>query len=537
MAEEAVEVEEQVEARKAEEARLYPPKPVDGEVKLTSAFIRQCIWHNEVGDGTLYATIHRDKLLYNNNSDQWYVWGGHYWKLDVMNRALALTSEIVDLYANEIKLINEELKEAVKSDKGADVLDYLKNLIKTARTSKNRMLKIAGRQTCLKAAVSIENPLAISGFELDINPWLLACQNGVINLETGDFGPGKPQDYITKAARVEWPAEGLKAKSELWRDFLADIFNDDQEKIKFVLKVLGYALTGLKWVRIFLVFYGEHGQNGKGVIFNLINYMLDDLAGPIPTEMLLKAKYGRNPSGPSPDILDLKGKRIVFASEPDEDQKFDIGKIKQFTGGEPLKARGPHDKRPTEFEPTHTIVLISNEEPGAKASDDAFWGRLRKIDFPNSYVEEPDPVNKPYQKKADQQLEGKLIKEASAVLVDLVRHCLLWQKEGLKVPDSVKADTEKWRRAEDPLADFIDACLVPADQNTRTKSADLHDIFTNWWLVNKGSDPKKVPGTKKFGTWMSLKYEKCKTDGGLAGYKGVEISPTLPDEYACRAGI
>jgi hypothetical protein len=38
----------------------------------------------------------------------------------------------------------------------------------------------------------------------DLHPWLLACLNGPVDLRTGKFGHGRPQDMITVAGPAEW---------------------------------------------------------------------------------------------------------------------------------------------------------------------------------------------------------------------------------------------------------------------------------------------------------------------------------------------
>ena len=524
-------MQERVAEREAKELQaLGVDKTTSGSTGtvVDSAFIRACIWEYEVGDGKLFAALHRDKLVYNHNSQEWLVWRGHYWEVDKFQFALAETATVVTAYKDEIKRIKEDIDEA-KFDKKTEIEKFLKNLKDAAIKSKNRLLRSTGRANCLKNAVSIHNPLAISGFELDQNPWLLACKNGVINLKTGELGPGHPSQYITMASPIEYP--GAEAKvPERWRKFLDEIFDGDTEKIMYLLKILGYGITGLKIVHIFVVLYGRHGRNGKSTIVNVLKHLLGPLAMPIQKEMLMKQQFGRSSAGPSPDIMNLKGRRIIFASEPDEGQKFDVGQIKWLTGGDELTARAPHDKMPTTFPPSHLSLLLSNEMPSAKADDDAFWHRLRKINFPFSFVDEPDPKKK-YQKQADQLLEENLKEEAPLILADLVRGCILWQKQGLKMPDSVKNETDEWRQDEDELRDFVIDCLDDGDPKSVTRSSMLQEVLKNWWRINRDKNLRYIPGRKKFGSYLAGKYEKTKTDGGYAAFRGVRLRSDLDLAY------
>lgn len=517
MGETAAEMREQIEARKAEEAGKYR-KDETGKPVVDSEFTRRCIWDLEVGDGRLYATLMRDAIIYNNNADEWLVWDGHSWRRDSMQLAMQMTSVVHDAYADELKLIREEEKSATTKD----AAKYLENLREAAYTAKKRMLRNAGRKNCLMAAVSINDPLAISGDELNRDPWLLACRNGVINLKTGEFGPGRQEQYITVASPIDW--QGIDAPAERWTRFLQEIFGDDPDKIKYFLKILGYAITGNKNIHIFPVLYGKYGRNGKSTIVNILYHILGPMAGPIPTEMLLRQRNGRSPSGPSPDIMSLCGRRIAVASEPNEGERFDMGKVKFFTGGEKISGRNPHDKYPIEFDPTHTLFLLTNEKPGAKYDDNALWARLRCFDFPFSFIAEP---KEPFERLADENLEDDLKKEAPGILASIVRGTLLWRKEGLIVPDSVRRDTESWRISEDQLAEFLEECCETGD-NLQTGSTDMYVVFANWWVVNRNK--KMIPGSRKFGEWMGAKFAKKKS-GGSIYYIGVQLAADLPAKY------
>lgn len=531
MSKEDQEMQEAIEARKMQEAADYPvenelfPAAVDADHReVESKFVRECIWNNERGDGTLYAELLRDRVVYNNNSGEWFIWEGHSWARDRKQFAMAMTSVVEEFYKKEIKEIEDDLQKCSPQN-----AEYLDNLLKAARSSKNRMLKMIGRKNCLAAAVSIHNPLSITGDELDLDPWALACKNGVIDLKTGKFAPGRPDQYITKASPIEWT--GINTKAPRWTKFLMEILENDKDKVAYLLKLLGYAITGLKNEHIFPVLYGQHGRNGKGTIVELLYFILGPLAGPIPTEMLLRQRNGRSSSGPSPDIMSLKGRRIAIASEPNEGERFDMGKVKYFSGGDQISGRHPHDKYPTEFDPTHTLFLLTNEKPGAKFDDDALWERLRCIVFPFSYVSEVDP-EKPYHRPANKTLADDLKEEAPGILASLVRGCLLWRKEGLVPPESVKKETDAWRTSEDQLAEFISDCCALEPEN-KEGATDLYKVFCRWWEVNRNK--KSTPAYKTFGSWMGAKFERGKSNG-LIVYKGVKFSGSLPVEYASDPG-
>lgn len=519
-----LDIDKEVQARREAEQQAAKPSS-EKEQKIPPVTIHECLWANEVGDGVIYATLHRDRLVYNHNTGSWLEWTGHSWDHDRMQRALAATSAVVEIYKTERARVKLEMKDTSKS---VDTLDYLDAIDKTLGKRITKLQSISGRENCLKAAASINDPLAITGLELDSHPMLLACANGVIDLATGDFAPGRPDQYLTLASPVEFT--GLNTPAPRWENFLLEIFDHDLEKVTYVIKLLGYAITGSVKIAIFPVFYGAHGRNGKTTIMELMYHILGPLAGPIPTEMLLRQRNGRSASGPSPDVMSLKARRLVVASEPNEGERFDMGKIKKYSGSDTLEGRNPHDKYIVNFRPSHTLVLLTNEKPGAKYDDMALWERLRCIDFPFSFVSFPDP-DKPYQKQADDNLLSDLKAEAPGILASLVRGCLLWQKDGLEAPESIKAATEQWRIDEDILAPFLEECCIEKPGATEPASI-LYQTFAKHWEVTVSK--KSVPSMKRFGTWMKVKFADSKSNG-IVVYHGIAISPSLPAQYALDA--
>ena len=103
---------------------------------------------------------------------------------------------------------------------------------------------------------------------------------------------------------------------------------------------MGYCLTGSVSNQVFGFFYG-HGANGKSVFIELMAWLLGDYARKIPTDMLMQ--HQRNPQGPSPDIVSLKGRRFVYANETEEGRRLAEARIKDLTGGDTLS--GPYALR------------------------------------------------------------------------------------------------------------------------------------------------------------------------------------------------
>ena len=51
----------------------------NGKPEITSRFIQDCLYANELGDGMLAAALFKDRFLFNKSSDEWLSWVGHHW--------------------------------------------------------------------------------------------------------------------------------------------------------------------------------------------------------------------------------------------------------------------------------------------------------------------------------------------------------------------------------------------------------------------------------------------------------------------------
>ena len=62
--------------------------------------------------------------------------------------------------------------------------------------------------------------------------------------------------------------------------------------------------------------------------------------------------------------------------------------MKEYTGGDKIKARGLH-KDPIEFKPQFKLVLLCNELPKVPPNDEATWRRMEVVEFKSKFVDKP----------------------------------------------------------------------------------------------------------------------------------------------------
>ncbi len=484
---------------------------------IDSKFVMECLWAESMGDGLLYAALHKGRYVYNKAAGEWMYWDGHCLRRDVMDLALADAESVALRYAQELPRIAEQISKAAGSGNKDDVKMF--ELVRDALKARIKKLRNkTGRQACLEFAHTAPKKqyLAIEGTELDQNPWLFACANGVLDLRTGELRKGKMSDMISKKSPVEW--KGIDEPCPIWELALWEMLENDS-KILFLQRWAGYCLCGDVTEQRFVSLSGD-GRNGKGIYSETLLRVLGEYGGPIQAEMLLDQGRGKSSSGPTPDIMSLYGRRLALASESDEARRFSPSRIKWITGNDTLVGRYPHDKMETQFHPSHKLMLMTNNDPHAPSDDFAFWERILKVDFPFMFVERPSKAN---HKPRDYDLKRKLQDELSGILAWCVRGFLDWQVGRLDPPIVIREATEEYQRGEDVVQDWVDArCYVEQDReriyNVSTSGSDLYQNFAEWYKDNVGH---RVPSGQWFGRRMSKKFPKEKK--GIMSYFGIGL--------------
>ena len=298
--------------------------------------------------------------------------------------------------------------------------------------------------------------------EFDADPMMPGVANGVIDLQTQTLLPVSPNVLVTKRCNVSYDPS---AECPRFEKFLQEVQPDDEMR-KFLQDLMGYCLMGQVGENIFAFLWG-HGSNGKSVFVELMAWVLGDYAHKIAIEMLMRQQ--RNSQGPSADIMSLKGRRFVYANETAEGARLDEARVKDMTGGDTLTGRVPYGKADINFSPSHKLFIVGNHKPDISDTSEGMWRRPVLIPF-NQKIPEP---------KQDLQLLETLKSEGPGILNWMLEGLRDWLNGGLKVPDSVKADTAAYREEQDILGDWIgDQCL--AGPGCSVAKAELYNNYKLW---------------------------------------------------------
>lgn len=341
--------------------------------------------------------------------------------------------------------------------------------------------------------------IAVSAEDLDVHPYLFNCQNGVIDLRSGLLLPHSPERLITKISPVSFNPD---AKCPLFMRFMSETMLGDTEMIDYLGRCFGMALTGDTREQKMLILWGP-GKNGKSVLMDVMAHIIGEYADVVRSEILMVSSRSIHNY-----IAEMKGMRFISANETPYGEKLNAALIKELTGGDYIKGRQLYQTS-QRFRPEFLLTMVTNWKPDIEGGDAALMRRLMLVRF--GYIVPDD--------KIDPLLASKLKEERDGILAWLVRHCLDWQHNGLRIPEKVRQEIETYRSDMDILNQFIeDCCEMSPDADI--KVSDFLSHFNTFLSVN--GEPRT--SAKALNSLLNGRLKrKRKTDGWY--YMGVTISP------------
>lgn len=459
--------------------------------------LRKALHQDETGAANLLASTLHGRAVFDHSEKLWYLWDTFGWAEDRTHQVGRYVSQ--DVAAEFLHLAAEERKQ------GSDL----------HRLATKRAIELGSRRMITNVlAIAATNPkLARTGDEWDSAPWLLATPNGIIDLQTGqtvDIHLGKSA-HLRSMTKVGW--QGFTPAPH-WLNFLNEIFDGDQDRIAYVQRLLGYGITGLSTERVFPILAGN-GSNGKTTMLEVIGEVLGPALTLRASADALMASDRLAGDGPRPFLVRLRGKRLVWCSESDEDAKLDAGLIKWATGNDTIVARDLFSK-PITFAPSHLLLLLTNHTPAVSSDDQALWDRLALIEFSQRFVDDPHLSN---ERTKDPMLKERLLAEGPGILAWLVEGCLAWQREGLKPPASVKLATNQYRnQQDDPLAGFLKHDTEEGTGFSATAAA-LYARYEIWEIANRN----KPMTANAFGRKLGKRYTRHTNASGNIEYLDVRL--------------
>lgn len=378
----------------------------------------------DVWNGKKFAEMFRRKLLHIHETGEWLLFSPEQgWVAAPPGEAERAAKEV-------IRALSDEAAERWKANPADPVVKELLKHVERASVAKNL-------HSMIDMAKS-EPGMTVQLAEFDTDPMLLGVANGVLDLTNGVLLPVSPEVLVSKRCNVVYDPSATCPRFDR---FILEVL-PDPDVCLFMLRLMGYCLTGRVDEQVFAFLYG-HGANGKSVFVEAVAWLLGDYARKIQTEMLMQQQ--RNSQGPSPDIVSLKGMRFVYANETEEGRHLAESRVKDMTGGDTLTGRVPYGKADITFRPTHKLIVVGNHKPEISDTSFGMWRRVALTPFDQTIPE----ANR------DPKLLETLKGEGSGILNRMLAGLRMLRKSGLQIPAKITAATAAYRDEQDILGDWI----------------------------------------------------------------------------------
>lgn len=420
---------------------------------------------------------------------RWLIWNGSHWVEDRLER-------VCELANRTIEALRAWTLDATSDD---DYKRRTRHYTESCRSGRREGMLIIARCD-LSVAVGVD--------QLDRHRHLLPCANGTVDLRSGELHEAEPDDLMTKGTPLDYYPD---ARSQEWEDFLGYVFDGNVDTIAFVQRLFGYAATGETAEHLLPILWGT-GKNGKSSLVDAVTGVLGDMASVAAEGLLKEQKHEQHPER----IAALRGKRLVVSSELENQTQLAEGLVKMITGGDKLSARQMHGHR-FEFDPTHTVVLMTNHAPKVRGTDEGIWRRLKMVPFTVTI-----PVRKRILEYGKQLAE----RNGEAILAWLIAGAGAWYRDGLGSAEQVEQATLDYRQREDVFASFLEECTIAIQGRTALKV--LHTRWQDWSKANGN----RVGRTQDFSNWLTAHGVELESYQGTRFALKIGLLSERPDESA-----
>lgn len=358
------------------------------------------------------------------------------------------------------KIFLDQRKRYVRRQGETDDADEDRVLESCAAECRQLSRKLTKKSTIMEIKFHCEQENKKSEEELehllDSNRNLIGFNDGVLEIdsETGEssFRAGRPEDWITKTVGYNYPGkyDPNCAEAIAFTAFRNSIHPGKHAPIgRYLWAMMAMCLNGYTKQQ-FPIFVGD-GANGKSIFTTIMSLVLGQYYCTLPPSLLTQ-KRGKSGDA-SPDLYKTKGARFVILQEPDFDDNFNVGLLKELTGGDQIYCRKLYGD-PIHFVPQFLIGMTCNKLPSYTDPTNGTRRRMRNITFPVTFTDTPEKT-KGTEDEPIGKLDGSLKKKCQtwtpvvmAYLIHLypriIKSTYYQNNEEPEIPSAVRHSTDAY---------------------------------------------------------------------------------------------
>lgn len=448
-----------------EEADFGGLGPVVGRMPLGAPKPASEYGRHDDGNGQHFVDLYGSNVKYISARKSWILWDGSRWYRDHDDR-------LIKAAFRRVRMRQEAFAAEMRAIAASDPEDKESAALAKAWSA---WAKGNGDNSRVRNALEMarhcyvgDETVVLDASELDGNPVLLGCANGIIDLSADeiDVRPPRKEDYVTYNTNVDYISWRSLVNGEgghfeafaIWQEYL-NWFLPNKELQLFVRKALGHMLVGENPEKKIVFLYGP-ADSGKSTMIGAIAGALGDYYGTI--DMSLFKQRDLNPA-----LVRAVPLRITGMSEMENTSKtgiIDAAVVKRLTGNDKITAELKYSNEIFEGRPQFTTVIACNNPPEIPNADAALYGRLLVLPLER-------PVSKS-QKKYERQKQIERIC-GPAVLAWLIEGWKDYQREGLEPeswPAVVKRENRHFASEINGVARYINEHLIIAAETSAGKA-------------------------------------------------------------------
>jgi P4 family phage/plasmid primase-like protien len=265
-----------------------------------------------------------------------------------------------------------------------------------------------------------------------------------------------------------------------------------------------------------------HNSNGKSKLLELYEKTFGEYCCTLPIALLTQKRGASNSA--SPELSRARTKRFACLQEPGENERLNIGLMKEMTGGDKMYARGLY-KEGGEFKPQFKLVLTCNHLPNVPSDDGGTWRRIRVVRFESRFCESPDP-EKSNEYPIDTSLNRRFDDWKEPFMSMLIDYYKQTVTQKIKEPEDVLEYTREYQRRNDIIMEFLDGCV----ERHETSFMSITDAFLDYktWLKDEGVVEKNMRKSD-FQAYIEKKYGKAVKKKLIKGWQGFRLRSSVAE--------
>jgi len=213
--------------------------------------------------------------------------------------------------------------------------------------------------------------------ELDADLRYLGCENGVVDLHTGDLlsAAQARAKLVTRSTGVLYSSQARHPAVDKLTAHLSD------EHREWLLSAFGHALRGYPDRTLYLL-VGPPG-GGKSTLLTAVRLALGEYADALAEGALTQRNVNSSIAGLSPEMEPFTRCRVVIDSDLESSARLSTGRLKKLAGGDEMKWRGLHSGFGDTRRVTATMFIsLNDDQVPSLTMDSGLYERLRPLPYP-----------------------------------------------------------------------------------------------------------------------------------------------------------